>query len=463
MRINVNGGHTPAAPGASCYLDELEQDRGMKEAVKAELERRGHAVTDSTSPDWCGQNDDLAHQARAVNASGAELAMSFHFNAAGKTDAPRGTEAYYYGGDATGRAYAAAISSSLAALMGLPDRGAKDGSHLYYVRETNPTAVLVEVCFVDSSADAAAYNACSWRELACAVCDAVERVAGISRAGRGWVSEGGGWWYERADGSYPAGGWEAVDGRWHLFDEAGWMLSGWQFVGGEWYYLDERHDGSFGAMLTGWQFVGGAWFWLDASGAMARGLADVDGERYLFDESGAMLSGWRFHGGEWRYFDAETPGRVGRMLTGWQLVDGDWYWLGDDGVLRGGWQEVGGELYALSREPGKAGRMLTGWVDLDGRRAFCKPSGAAARSECAFDGSAWYAFDADGRAMAEVPTGEGGAIEFGGRRDDRRAAQGRRAAPRARGPVLTAGALPAPQDVELHQAPARPGQERDEI
>lgn len=412
MRINVNGGHTPAAPGASCFIDELAQDRGMKDAVFAEFARRGHVVTDSTSPNWCGQNDDLAHQVSAVNSSGAELAISFHFNAASKTDAPRGVEAYHYGGDATGRAYAAAVSASLAALMGLPDRGAKDGSHLYFVRETNPTAILVEVCFVDSSADAAAYNACSWQALACAVCDAVERVAGVSRTGRGWVCEGGYWWYERADGSHPAGGWESIDGRWFLFDAAGWMLTGWQLVDGSWYWLSDQHDGSFGAMLTGWQFIAGAWFWLGADGAMRSGLVDIDGERYLFAESGAMLSGWQFHGGEWYLFDATTPYHVGRMLTGWQLVDGAWYWLGTDGVLLSGWQEIGGELYALSMAPGEAGKMLTGWVDLDGRTAFCKESGAAARSEVVHVGGRWFAFDAEGRVVKDVRTDEDGAIVF---------------------------------------------------
>lgn len=173
MRISVNGGHTPTAPGASGYIDELAEDRKFKDRLISALRARGHEVSDSTSDDWADANADLAQQCQRVNAFGADLAISIHFNAGGGT----GVEAFAHGADAHGMQLAAKISANLARALGLPDRGAKDGSWLYFVNNTDPTAVLIETCFVDRAEDKAAYDATSWDDLCNAVCDAVEGVS----------------------------------------------------------------------------------------------------------------------------------------------------------------------------------------------------------------------------------------------------------------------------------------------
>lgn len=170
MRISVNGGHTPASPGASGYIDELTEDRKFKDRLIAALRARGHEVGDSTADDWADANTDLAQQCQRVNAFGADLAISIHFNAGGGT----GPEVLAHRGDAYGMRLAAKISANLARALGLPDRGAKDGSWLYFVNNTNPTAVLIETCFVDRSEDKAAYDSTSWDALCDAVCDAVD-------------------------------------------------------------------------------------------------------------------------------------------------------------------------------------------------------------------------------------------------------------------------------------------------
>ncbi len=169
MRINVNGGHTATAPGASGYLDELTEDRKVKDALIAILRDRGHTVSDSTSPSNLGVNDDLYFQVNSANGSGAELAVSIHFNAGGG----RGTEVFYFGGDNSGLKYAQNVSYRLAAALGLPNRGAKNGSHLYWVRNTYMTAILVEVCFVDTAGDADAYRRLGAYGVAKAIADAI--------------------------------------------------------------------------------------------------------------------------------------------------------------------------------------------------------------------------------------------------------------------------------------------------
>ena len=153
MRINVNGGHTRRAPGASGYLDELAEDRLVKDALVAELRARGHEVSDSTT-DEATVSADLREQCRRANASGAEVAVSVHFNACpGGT----GTEVWHYAGSSA-QGLAADMSARVAKALGLRDRGAKATTQLYWLRHTDMPAVLVEVCFVDSAGDAEAYR-----------------------------------------------------------------------------------------------------------------------------------------------------------------------------------------------------------------------------------------------------------------------------------------------------------------
>ena len=101
-----------------------------------------------------------------------------------------------------------------------------------------------------------------------------------------WKHNNTGWWYEHADGSYTANGWEKIDGKWYHFNKDGYMQTGWINTGGHWYYLD-----SSGAMRTGWVNTGGKWYYLDSSGAMLTGWIHDGGKWYYCDSSGAMLTG----------------------------------------------------------------------------------------------------------------------------------------------------------------------------
>ena len=47
-----------------------------------------------------------------------------------------------------------------------------------------------------------------------------------------------GWWYQKADGTYPASQWMEIGGRWYYFDAQGYMATGWVNVNGVYYYLD---------------------------------------------------------------------------------------------------------------------------------------------------------------------------------------------------------------------------------
>ena len=155
-----------------------------------------------------------------------------------------------------------------------------------------------------------------------------DRIANGSAApaqGDEWVQKGDGrWWYRHADGSYTAGDWELVGGKWYLFDADGWMLTGWQRKDGHWYLL-----GADGAMLTGWQRVDGKWYFLDDSGAMATGWRMVGDKWYFMDENGSMTQGWQRDGGKWYWLNADGSMSADEV----KMIGGAFYGFDSSGAM----------------------------------------------------------------------------------------------------------------------------------
>lgn len=77
-------------------------------------------------------------------------------------------------------------------------------------------------------------------------------------------SVNGDWWYLYPDGSFPAGRWAEINGKYYLFDADGWMLTGWQEWEEQYYYL--HPDGS---MATGFLVIDNAAYYFHSDGRMA--------------------------------------------------------------------------------------------------------------------------------------------------------------------------------------------------
>ncbi len=156
---------------------------------------------------------------------------------------------------------------------------------------------------------------------------ALKRVKEMQNPGKRaeWKRNATGWWYQRADGSYPVNCWEKIDRQWYRFDSRGYMRTGWLRLGNTWYYLK-----SSGAMAEGWNYVGGKWYYLTpGSGAMRTGWLKLGNTWYYLKSSGAMAEGWNYVGGKWYYL---TPGS-GAMRTGWYTVNGKWYYSYTSGAM----------------------------------------------------------------------------------------------------------------------------------
>lgn len=168
MKIAVAGGHSKAAPGAVGYLNEYTEDRKVAAALIDELKNRGHSVV-NCSNEKTTQGAELAEECRLANNSGANLFIAIHFNAGGGT----GSEVWHYTSSSSAKSYATKVSSAVASKLGLRNRGAKGSTGLYVLKHTKMTAILVEVCFVDTKADCDAYNRVGYQAVAAAIADAI--------------------------------------------------------------------------------------------------------------------------------------------------------------------------------------------------------------------------------------------------------------------------------------------------
>lgn len=153
-KYNVHSGHNAIVPGANKYLNEVTENRKVKNKVISYLKAAGHTVYDCTDDDGTTQSRNLGSIVEKCNAHTVDLDIGIHLNAGGGT----GTEVLYYYDSSEGKDMAAKVSEKVAAAFGWKDRGAKARSDLYVLNNTRAVAILVECCFVDSRADAAKWD-----------------------------------------------------------------------------------------------------------------------------------------------------------------------------------------------------------------------------------------------------------------------------------------------------------------
>ena len=159
-----------------------------------------------------------------------------------------------------------------------------------------------------------------------------------------WVKDSVGWWWRKADGSYPSSQALRIDGKTYRFDERGYMVTGWVLDGGWWFY----HEAS-GAQASGWANVDGTWYYLEPPmGVMATGWVSWSSAWYYLDASGAMVTGWVQDGGAWYYLQPS-----GAMATGWVKDGAYWYYLDEGGVMVTGDRVIDGVAYTFD----SSGRM----------------------------------------------------------------------------------------------------------
>jgi N-acetylmuramoyl-L-alanine amidase len=156
VRIVISSGHARDCPGASGIIDEVDEARRVVNAVAEALESAGVEVKTFHDDVSDSQQENLNRIVDYHNAQARELDVSVHFNAYEETEAPMGTECLYV----TQEAKAAEVAFVISEASGLKNRGPKKRTDLFFLNNTEEPAILIEVCFVDSTSDVFIYQAC---------------------------------------------------------------------------------------------------------------------------------------------------------------------------------------------------------------------------------------------------------------------------------------------------------------
>lgn len=159
---NVHGGHSLKCRGVSDLLDEVDEDRKVKNKLIELLRANGDTVYDCTDDYSTTQGANLSSIVSKCNAHNVDLDISIHLNSArndrvgdGKCG---GVEVYGWDDRIYGVAYK--IGENIANALGIGFHGSpvKYNKELYVLRNTKAKAILIECCFVDDRDDVARWD-----------------------------------------------------------------------------------------------------------------------------------------------------------------------------------------------------------------------------------------------------------------------------------------------------------------
>ncbi|RIJ65547.1 N-acetylmuramoyl-L-alanine amidase [Rummeliibacillus sp. POC4] len=149
----ISSGHGDKVSGAIGVLNEHNEAKKVVNSVynilTKEYNGKGFKFHDATSTT---QDKNLATIVKYHNSKERALDISVHFNSASAS--ATGTECLYY----DKKSLSVKMSKAMSDALGIVDRGAKERKELYFLRNTSKPAILLEVCFVSSKKDAAAYH-----------------------------------------------------------------------------------------------------------------------------------------------------------------------------------------------------------------------------------------------------------------------------------------------------------------
>ena len=155
MRIVISSGHGRYIRGASGIIDEVEEARKVVEHVADYLSGLGVDVTTYHDDVSTTQEENLNRIVDFHNSQIRDRDVSVHFNAYEPTTKPMGTECLYVSDEET----ASNLARSMAESAKFVNRGPKFRDDLFFLNQTEmPGSMLLETCFVDSSADVGMYN-----------------------------------------------------------------------------------------------------------------------------------------------------------------------------------------------------------------------------------------------------------------------------------------------------------------
>lgn len=159
---NVHGGHSLKCRGVSDLLDEVDEDRKVKNKLIELLRADGNTVYDCTDDYSTGQRENLSAIVSKCNAHNVDLDISIHLNSARNDRAGDGkcggVEVFGYDDRIYGVAYKIAENIANTLGIGFHNAPVKYRKDLFVLRETKAKAILIECCFVDDRDDVSRWD-----------------------------------------------------------------------------------------------------------------------------------------------------------------------------------------------------------------------------------------------------------------------------------------------------------------
>ena len=244
MKFGIDLGHGVGPDrGAVGNIAEETIINAVGKLVISKLKSLGHSVVELRPESAVSVQDSLQQRYSKADYCNVDMCVSIHANAGGGV----GTEVFTY--NAKEVPQARAVLNNIVNL-GFKNRGIKDGSGLAMVKRPKATAMLIEICFVDS-ADVDKYNSIGAEAIANSIVSGLTGQSISKSSGGVWIEDEVGWWYKHSDGSYTKCDWEQIDGKWYYFDYKGYAYQNrWLKYNGKWYYFKDSCEMAHGETLT---------------------------------------------------------------------------------------------------------------------------------------------------------------------------------------------------------------------
>ena len=141
------------------------------------------------------------------------------------------------------------------------------------------------------------------------------------------------------------------------------------------------------------------WSYKNKEGKNVVGLAEINGDKYFFDEYGRMQTGIIKDYKSNKIYYAESNGVLSNY-KGWKKIDDEWYYFNGNGTLKTGWLSLGGKRYYLNDQDGN---MVIGALAIEGKQYYFNSNGELIKKTGWLKGKnletrgiCWYYFDEEG-------------------------------------------------------------------
>lgn len=155
--ITISPGHYSPGTGVQDLIEEVTEARKVVNRVVQLLRVASIGVTQVVDNTSTSPTQNLDYLITQHNKSSRKLDVTIHFNStSGRHDTGIGTEVLYQTDKM--RTFANKVSESISNASNLRNRGGKKRINLPFLNNTNQPAIVIKVCFVNSTVDVAIYR-----------------------------------------------------------------------------------------------------------------------------------------------------------------------------------------------------------------------------------------------------------------------------------------------------------------